>query len=82
MAPSELLMVDGNIFWDMSNDEPGITWLKRLARKFPYNAWLPNSESSMELDLRPSDHKCYSRNFSMYELTLKARSSHKETYGS
>lgn len=40
MAPSELMMSNGNIFWELSNEEPGISWLQRLTKKFPYNVWL------------------------------------------
>lgn len=40
MAPSELCLADGNIFWDLGNELPGITWLERFARKFSYNVWL------------------------------------------
>ncbi|MEW6424174.1 MAG: VWA domain-containing protein [Bacillota bacterium] len=40
MAPSELLMVGGAIDWTAYNEEPGLTWLQRLAAHFPYAAWL------------------------------------------
>lgn len=40
MAPSELTMVDGSIDWSYSNDEPGITWLKRIAGHFDHAVWL------------------------------------------
>lgn len=40
MAPSELMMVDGAIDWYYSNDEPGITWLRRIAGHFPHSVWL------------------------------------------
>ena len=40
MAPSELTMIDGSIDWDYSNDEPGITWLKRIASHFTHSVWL------------------------------------------
>jgi len=40
MAPSELMMVNGAIDWGMSNEEPGINWLQRLAAQFEYSVWL------------------------------------------
>ena len=40
MSPSELTMVGGAISWDEFNTETGQTWLKRLARHFPYSVWL------------------------------------------
>jgi len=40
MAPSELTEVDGIIDWGLTNSEPGIVWLERLARHFPHNVWL------------------------------------------
>ncbi|MCL6635445.1 MAG: VWA domain-containing protein [Peptococcaceae bacterium] len=40
MAPSELTMAYGAINWEADNEEPGIVWLERLARHFPYSAWL------------------------------------------
>ncbi|MEW6275674.1 MAG: VWA domain-containing protein [Bacillota bacterium] len=40
MAPSELLMVGGAIDWTAYNEEPGLTWLQRLAAHFPCAAWL------------------------------------------
>ncbi|NLM20233.1 MAG: VWA domain-containing protein [Peptococcaceae bacterium] len=72
MAPSELLMVDGNIFWDMSNDEPGITWLKRLASKFPYNAWLnPIPQAQWAWAYGRQTINIIREIFPMYELTLE-----------
>lgn len=40
MSPSELTMAGGAISWDEFNNETGETWLRRLARHFPYSAWL------------------------------------------
>ena len=40
MAPSELTMVGGAIDWNVSNNEPGIVWLHRLASHFKHLAWL------------------------------------------
>ena len=36
MAPSELVRVGGIIDWGLYNEEPGLTWLKRLRRHFEY----------------------------------------------
>lgn len=72
MAPSELTMVDGNIFWDIGNDEPGLTWLQRLARKFPYNIWLnPIPEKYWERVHGYQTLKMVRSVFPMYELTLE-----------
>ena len=40
MAPSELTMVGGAIDWSMSNNEPGIVWLQRIASHFNHITWL------------------------------------------
>jgi len=40
MAPTELLVPGGSIDWYHPNDEPGIVWLQRIARRFPRVAWL------------------------------------------
>ncbi|MDQ7095543.1 VWA domain-containing protein [Desulfosporosinus sp. PR] len=72
MAPSELLMSDGNIFWDIGNTEPGIIWLQRLARKFPHNVWLnPISERYWEHVHGNQTIKRVRDIFPMYELTLE-----------
>lgn len=72
MAPSELMMSDGNIFWDLGNDEPGITWLQRIAKKFPYNVWLnPIPEGYWERVHGYQTIKMVRDTFPMYELTLE-----------
>lgn len=40
MSPDELTKKGGAITWNEFNKETGITWLKRLARHFPYSVWL------------------------------------------
>ena len=40
MAPSELNMVGGALDWYITDNEPGIVWLERLLKRFPYAAWL------------------------------------------
>ncbi|MHB8074995.1 vWA domain-containing protein [Desulfosporosinus fructosivorans] len=72
MAPSELMMRDGNIFWDLSNEEPGITWLQRIAKKFPYNVWLnPLPEKYWERVHGYQTLTMVRNIFPMYELTLE-----------
>jgi len=72
MAPSELMMSDGNIFWDLGNEEPGITWLQRIAKKFPYNVWLnPTQEKYWERVHGYQTLKMVRNIFPMYELTLE-----------
>ena len=72
MAPNELLAPDGIIFWESVNDEPGITWLQRLAKKFPYCVWLnPIREQYWETIYGSETIKMVRDIFPMYELTLK-----------
>ncbi len=72
MAPSELTMIDGNIFWDLGNEEPGYTWLERLAKTFPYNVWLnPIPEKYWERVHGYHTIKMVQSVFPMYELTLE-----------
>jgi uncharacterized protein with von Willebrand factor type A (vWA) domain len=40
MAPSELTMVGGAIDWNVTNNEPGIVWLHRIASHFEHLVWL------------------------------------------
>lgn len=40
MSPDELTKKGGAITWNEFNKETGVTWLKRLARHFPYSVWL------------------------------------------
>ena len=71
MAPSELMMVDGNIFWDMGNEEPGITWLEKLVRHFPYSVWLnPIPSAYWERVHGYQTIGMVRQVFPMYELTL------------
>ncbi|MCB8817989.1 vWA domain-containing protein [Desulfosporosinus shakirovi] len=72
MAPSELTMIGGNIFWDLGNEEPGYTWLERLAKTFPYNVWLnPIPEKYWERVHGYHTIKMVRSVFPMYELTLE-----------
>lgn len=40
MALSELTMAGGAIDWEVDNEQPGLSWLKRLVGHFPYAVWL------------------------------------------
>lgn len=40
MAPSELALVGGAVDYGQRNDEPGWTWLERVAQRYPARAWL------------------------------------------
>ena len=41
MGEQELMKAGGVIDWSAEyNAEPGLTWLKRIARRYPYAAWL------------------------------------------
>jgi uncharacterized protein with von Willebrand factor type A (vWA) domain len=70
MAPSELLMVGGGIYWNEYNNEPGQVWLKRLARHFPYSVWLnPVPAASWGKLRRYHTIPLIQEIFPMYELT-------------
>lgn len=72
MAPSELMMSDGNIYWGIGNEKPGITWLERVAKKFPYNVWLnPLPEKYWERVHGSQTLKIVRDMFPMFELTLE-----------
>lgn len=40
MAPGELMMIGGAGDWRLDDNEPGLLWLQRLAKYFPYSVWL------------------------------------------
>ncbi len=40
MAETELTMAGGAVAWNEFNEEPGLTWLRRLARHFTHSVWL------------------------------------------
>lgn len=72
MAPSELLMAGGNIFWEINNAEPGIAWLERLARKFSHSVWLnPIPAPHWEGMWGNQTVNMVRKIFPMYELTLE-----------
>jgi len=72
MAPSELLMQNGIIYWDQYNEEPGLTWLQRIARRFPYSVWInPISEKYWEDAYGSQTIKIVREVFPMFELTLE-----------
>ncbi|MCL2227838.1 MAG: VWA domain-containing protein [Oscillospiraceae bacterium] len=72
MAPSELLQQNGIIYWDKDNEEPGLTWLQRVARRFPYNVWLnPIAERHWETSYGAQTINIVRKVFPMYELTLE-----------
>lgn len=70
MAPSELLVPGGNIFWDVVNNEKGVTWLERIARQFPHNVWLnPIPSEYWDRTWGYQTIKVVRGIFPMYELT-------------
>jgi uncharacterized protein with von Willebrand factor type A (vWA) domain len=72
MSPSELLLINGNIFWEMGNDQPGITWLEQLAGKFSHNVWLnPIPENDWEIIYGSETIQMVRNIYPMYELTLE-----------
>lgn len=71
MAPSELTLPGGIIWWGMNNEEPGIVWLERLARHFPYSVWLnPIPASDWDHVYGFQTLKMVRNVFPMYELTV------------
>jgi hypothetical protein len=72
MAPSELLMQNGIIYWDRFNEEPGLTWLQRIAGKFPYSVWLnPIQEKHWKTAYGAQTISIVREVFPMFELTLE-----------
>ena len=72
MAPSELLARNGIIYWNESNEEPGITWLQRIAGKFPYSVWLnPIQERHWDAVYGNRTISIVREVFPMFELTLE-----------
>ncbi len=72
MAPSELTMVGGAIDWSISNNEPGIYWLQRIASHFDHSIWLNPIPSNFWSRTIGSYSISLIRDiFPMYELTLE-----------
>lgn len=72
MAPSELLMVDGAIDWYYSNAEPGITWLQRIADRYPHSIWLnPIPAAYWERTYGSYTINLIKDLFPMFELTVE-----------
>lgn len=72
MAPSELTMVGGAIDWSISNNEPGIYWLQRIAAHFDHSIWLNPIPSNFWNRTTGSYTISLIRDiFPMYELTLE-----------
>lgn len=72
MAPSELLMVNGAIDWNMYNKEPGILWLQRIAAHFHHAVWLnPILEEHWEWTEGYYTIARIKEIFPMYELTVE-----------
>ena len=72
MAPSELLQPDGIIYWGETNEDPGLTWLQRIARRFPYSIWLnPISEKYWDTTYGYRTIQIVREVFPMFELTLE-----------
>ena len=72
MAPSELLVPHGILSWENSNEEPGLTWLERVAKRFPYSVWLnPLREREWEPPHGARTVPHIRKVFPMYELTLE-----------
>lgn len=71
MGPGELLMPYGALDWEADNEEPGLTWLQRLASHYEHAVWLnpiPKVRWSMVEGARTIN--LISQTFPMFELTL------------
>jgi uncharacterized protein with von Willebrand factor type A (vWA) domain len=72
MAPSEMLMVNGAIDWDVMNEEPGIIWMKRIADHFEHTIWLnPIPSYYWDRTIGFYTIAMIKEIFPMYELTLE-----------
>lgn len=75
MAVGELTMVDGIIYWGMTNEQPGIWWLQRTAEHFEHTVWLnpiPKAYwSSSNRSIGAYTISLIRNIFPMYELTLE-----------
>lgn len=71
MSPTELTEVNGIIDWGATNDEPGLTWLQRLAGHFPHNVWLnPIPEANWNFTDGYYTIGIIKQIFPMFELTV------------
>ncbi len=71
MAPSELMAPNGNIYWNVSNEEPGIVWLKRAATLLHRHIWLnPIPAAHWEKTWGAPTIGAIREIFPMYELTV------------
>ncbi len=71
MAASELLMPYGALDWGAENEEPGLTWLQRLAGHFEHSVWLnPIPKDHWEMVEGARTIGLIREVFPMFELTL------------
>jgi len=71
MGPGELLMPYGALDWGADNEEPGLTWLQRLAGHFEHSVWLnPIPRAHWEMVEGAGTIKLIGEVFPMFELTL------------
>jgi uncharacterized protein with von Willebrand factor type A (vWA) domain len=68
MAPYELTAIGGSVDYFHHNPEPGISWLQRIAERFPRSAWL-NPDPVPYWDTTYTT-RVIRDIFSMYPLTL------------
>lgn len=72
MAPSELTMPGGAINYSYNNDEPGITWLERIAEHFNHAVWLnPIPNTFWERGMGNYTTNLIREIFPMYELSVE-----------
>ncbi|WP_066635089.1 vWA domain-containing protein [Desulfolucanica intricata] len=72
MSPGELTMKGGAIDWGVSKNEPGLYWLKQLARRFKFSVWLnPKPEREWSSTDGAETISIIRSFFPMYELTVE-----------
>jgi uncharacterized protein with von Willebrand factor type A (vWA) domain len=72
MAPTELTARGGVIDWNLDNEEPGISWLKRIKKKFEGTVWLnPIPARFWSMSEGAYTIKLVGEVFPMYELTVE-----------
>ncbi|MBR5228635.1 MAG: VWA domain-containing protein [Firmicutes bacterium] len=72
MAPSELLRTGGASYRVSYNQEPGITWLKRVKQKYPHVVWInPLSKKVWDIVYGNVTLGMIRDIFPMYELTVE-----------
>jgi len=72
MAPSELLQIGGNSFYNRPNKEPGIDWIRRFTQKYKKIIWFnPLSEAEWQHGYGNMTIQMVKKEVDMFHLTVK-----------